>query len=106
MVFFRIAINSEVWIKRQKTEWRGYIKTYPLIHSSMYMIGTGWSKQSVIDKFVPITDVFTTPSNRRTTRNQSSNGRHNEHFFFAWLQYAEDNNLTSLFPDTPLLEQF
>ena len=72
----------------------------------MYMIGIGWSKKSVIDEFVPITDVFTTPANRITIRNQSSNGLHNEQIFFDWLQYAEDNNLTNLFPEIPLLEPF
>ena len=53
-----------------------------------------------------ITDVFTTPYNRRKTRNQSSNGLHNEQIFFDWLQYAADNNLTNLFPEIPLLEPF
>ena len=96
-LLYRTAINTEVWIKHRQTDWPGYIKTYPLIHRSMYMIGIGWSKKSVIDEFVPITDVFTTPANRRTTRYQSRNRLHNEQIFFDWLQYAADNNLTSLF---------
>ena len=70
------------------------------------MIGIGWSKQSVIDELVPIADVFTTPANRQTTRNQSGNRRCNEQDFFAWLQYSDDNDLTNLFPGIPLLEPF
>ena len=102
-LLYRTAINKEVWIKHQQTDWTGYIKTYPFICRSIYMIGIAWSKKTVIEDFVPITDVFKTTPNRRTTRHQSTNELHNDRIFLDWLQYAEDNDLTNLFPAIPLL---